>query len=86
VHKASHGFAAEIHERARLGEQQLLTRYLADAYSGLALPSPKPNGMNFGEVMQATESNIVPIMSISLTRVPQPDNDLHTVHTLQGTV
>jgi hypothetical protein len=69
AHQASQGFAAQIHKCARPGQEQLLTSYLADAYSGLALSVVKADRMKPGEVIQALEASIVAIMGISLTRI-----------------
>jgi len=79
MHQASYGFAAEIYKCPGLGKQQFLTPYFADAYSSPALPVVKPNRMKPGKVIQAPEADIVAIMGISLTGIPQPDNELHKI-------
>ena len=69
MHQTSHGFAAEIHKRPRLGQQQFLAPYFCKAYFSPALPSVKADRMKPGEVIQALEANIVAIMGISLARI-----------------
>ena len=78
VYQASYGLATEIHERAGLGQQQLLTSYLAGAYSSLALPVVKANRMMPGEVIQGLETNIVAITGISLAGVTQTNYEFHS--------
>jgi hypothetical protein len=77
MHQASYGLATEIHERAGLGQHQLLTSYLANAYSSLALPVVKANRMMPGEVIQGLETNIVAIMGISIAGVAQTNYEFH---------
>jgi hypothetical protein len=77
VHQTSYGFAAEIHKRPRLSQQQLLTPYFANAHSSLALPVVKADGMKLSKVIQAQKADIVAITGISLTGIAQPDNELH---------
>jgi hypothetical protein len=84
VHQASYGLATEIHERAGLGQQQLLTSYMASTYFGVALPVVKANRMMPGEVIQGLETNIVAITGISLAGIPQPDNELHQISLLSS--
>jgi len=50
---------------------------LAHAYSGLALPSVKGDGMKPGEVVQALEADIVAVMCINLAGVAQTNYELH---------
>jgi hypothetical protein len=77
VHQASYGLATEIHERAGLGQQQLLTSYFADAYSGLALPAVKANRVKPGEVIQAPETDIVAIVGIGFAGITQTNYEFH---------
>ena len=77
MHQASHGVAAEIHKRPWFGQQQLLAPYFTQAYSSLALPSVKANRMKPGEVIEALEANIMAIVGISLTGVPQTNYEFH---------
>jgi hypothetical protein len=77
MYQASYGLATEIHERAGLGQQQLLTSYLANAYFSLALPVVKANRMMPGEVIQGQETNIVAITGISLAGIAQTNYELH---------
>jgi hypothetical protein len=75
--QASHGVATEIHECPGLGQQQLLSPYFANSYSSPALPMVKANRVKPGEVIQAPEANIVAIMGISLTGIPQTNYEFH---------
>jgi hypothetical protein len=77
MHQASYGLATEIHERAGLGQQQLLTPYLANAYFGVALPVIKGDRMKPGEVIQALEANVVAIAGIVLAGVAQTNYEFH---------
>jgi hypothetical protein len=69
MHQASHGVATEIHKCPGLGQQQLPTPYFSKAYFSPALPVVKANRMKPGEVIQATEADIVAIMGIILARI-----------------
>jgi len=75
--QASHGFATEIHKCPRLGQQQFLAPYFANAYSSPALPVVKVNRVKPGEVIQTPEANIVAIMGISLAGIPQTNYEFH---------
>jgi hypothetical protein len=77
MHEASHGFAAEIHKRPRLGQQQLFAPYLSKAYFSLALPVVKADRMKPGQVIQAVEANIVAIMGVGLTGISQTNYEFH---------
>jgi len=79
MHQAIHRFATEIHKCAWLGQQQLLAPHFANAHSSLALSVVKMDRMKPGEMIQALEANIMAIMGISLTGIPQPDNELHKI-------
>ncbi len=65
MHQTNYGSTAEIHKRPRLGQQQLLTSYFSDAYSGPALSVVKSNRMESGKVIQAPEANIMAIVRIN---------------------
>jgi hypothetical protein len=77
MHQASHGFAAEIHKRPGLGQQQFLASYFVNAYSSPALPVVKANRMKPGEVIQAQEANIVAVTGISLAGIAQTNYEFH---------
>lgn len=77
VHQASYGLATEIHERAGLGQQQLLTSYFSKAYPSLALPVVKADRMKPGEVIQAQEAHIMAITGISLAGITQTSYEFH---------
>jgi len=77
MHQASNGVATEIHKRPGPGQQQLLTGHLAYAYSSLALSSVKADGMKPGEVIQAMKANIMAIVGVSLTGIPQTNYEFH---------
>jgi len=77
MHQASHGFAAEIHKRPRFGQQQLLALHFAKAHSSPALSVVKADGVKPGEVIQASEADIMAIVGISLTGVPQTNYEFH---------
>jgi len=77
MHQTSHGLAAEIDECLWLDQQQLLAAYLAGAYFCVALPSVKADRMKPGEVIQAPETDIVAVLSISLAGIAQTNYELH---------
>ena len=77
TYQASHGVAAEVNKCPGLGQQQLLTPYFANAYFRPALPAVEANRMKSGEVIQAPEASIMAIMGISLTGVPQTNDEFH---------
>ncbi len=77
MHQASYGFATEIHECAGLGQHQLLTSYLADAYFSLALLVVEADRMKSGEVIQALEADVVAVLSISLAGIAQTNYEFH---------
>jgi len=79
THQTSHGVATEIHKCPWLDQQQLLAPYFANAYSSPALSVVEADGMKPGKVIQAPEANIMAIMGISFTGIPQPDNELHQI-------
>ena len=78
MHQASHGVAAEIHECPWPGQQQFLALYFANAYSGPALPAIEVDRVKSGEVIQALEADIVAIMGISLTGIPEANYEFHS--------
>jgi hypothetical protein len=86
MHQASHGVATEIHKRPGLSQQQFFASYFANAYSSLALPVVKADGMKPGEVIQAPEANIMAIVGISLTRVPQTNYEFHRLRVYVNSV
>jgi hypothetical protein len=86
MHQASHGFAAEIHKRPGLSQQQFLAPYFANAYSSLALPSVKADRVKPGEVIKTLEANIMAIMGISLARIPQTNYEFHQLRVYGNSV
>jgi hypothetical protein len=79
THQASHGVPTEIHKCPGLGQQHFLTPYFANAYSSSALPVVKANGMKLAKVIQAPETNIMAIVSISLAGVAQTNDEFHSL-------
>ena len=77
MYQASHGFAAEIHERPRLGQQQFLVSYFASAYFSPALPLVKADRMTPGEVIQASKANVMATMCISPAGISQTNYEFH---------
>jgi hypothetical protein len=77
VHQASYGFATEIYKCPWLGQQQLLTSYLADAYFSPALPVVKADRMKPGEVIQTPKANIMAIVGINPARIAQTNDEFH---------
>ena len=86
MHQASHGVATEIHECSWSSQQQLLTSYIAEAYSGPALPLVEVDRMKPGEVIQALEADIVAITGVILAGIPQTKYEFHLLEAYGNTV
>jgi hypothetical protein len=77
MRQTSHGFAAEIHKRSRLSQQQLLAPHFANAHFSLVLPVVKVDRMKLGKVIQAQKANIMAITGISLAGITQTNYEFH---------
>jgi hypothetical protein len=77
LHQATYHPTTNVDECLWLGQQQFTASYFTNTYPGPALPPIKADRMMPGEIIQAAKANIMPIMSISLARIAQANNEFH---------